>query len=90
EFVWHQAPSYSVLAGASAGFLGLIPHGTFELLAYLVAALAGGILSSAIIRRANAERRWGSVFRDIVKLSAVAIIFLVLGAAIEASSIVGA
>ncbi|MEW5955100.1 MAG: stage II sporulation protein M [Candidatus Micrarchaeota archaeon] len=89
EFIFHQAPAYSVLAGAGAGFLGLLPHGSVELVAYLLAALAGGILSSAIIRRERTERHWSRVAYDILKLAAWAILFLALGAAIEASSIVG-
>jgi len=89
EFIWHQAPAYSMLAGAGAGFLGLLPHGSLELIAYLLAALAGGILSSAIIRRERTERHWSRVAYDLLKLAAWAIVFLALGAAIEASSIVG-
>jgi len=89
EFVFHEAPAYSVLAGAGAGFLGLLPHGSMELVAYLLAALAGGILSSAIIRRERSERHWSRVAYDVMKLAAWAILFLALGAAIEASSITG-
>ncbi|NYZ75361.1 stage II sporulation protein M [Candidatus Micrarchaeota archaeon] len=89
EFIWHQAPAYSILAGAGAGFLGLLPHGSMELVAYLLAALAGGILSCAIIRRDHIERHVGRVAYDIVKLTAWSVVFLAIGAAIEASSIVG-
>ena len=89
QFVFHAAPEYSVLAGVSAGILGLMPHGTFELVAYLVTALAGGILSSAIIRKAYSHNKFGIVVYDIVKLVAFAILLLAIGAGIEAMNIAG-
>ena len=89
QFIWHQAPEYSILAGAGTGFLGLLPHGSMELVAYLLAALAGGILSCAIIRRDHIKRHVGRVAYDIVKLTAWSIVFLAIGAGIEASSIAG-
>ncbi|MBI5228556.1 stage II sporulation protein M [Candidatus Micrarchaeota archaeon] len=86
QFVLHEAPQFSLISGLSYGILGLIPHGTFELLAYLVGALAGGILSSAIVRKAYLRGEFATVMRDIAKLAAWAIIFLAIGAVIESQA----
>lgn len=89
QFVLHVAPEYSIIAGVSAGFLGLVPHGTFELISYLLAALAGGILSSAIIRKAYSHHKFSTVAYDIAKLAAWAVVVLAIGAGIEAYNIAG-
>ncbi len=78
-----------LLGGIGTSALGLLPHGSFELLAYLVAALAGGILSSAITREAHKTSAFPLIIHDTVKLTAVSVILLGIGAFIEAGAIVG-
>ncbi len=79
----------ALLGGVGASALSLVPHGSFELLAYLIAALGGGILSSAVTREAHKTNSFMLVMHDALKLTAVAIIFLAIGAFIEAGAIVG-
>ncbi len=79
----------SLLSSVGISALSLVPHGSFELLAYLIAALGGGILSSAITREAHKTNSFMLVMHDCLKLTAVAIILLAIGAFIEAGAIVG-
>ena len=79
----------SLISSVGVSALSLVPHGSFELLAYLIAALGGGILSSAITREAHKTNSFMLVMHDCLKLTAVAIIFLAIGAFIEAGAIVG-
>ncbi|MFQ5405704.1 MAG: stage II sporulation protein M [Candidatus Micrarchaeia archaeon] len=88
EYVFQMAPEYSVAVGLSRGVFGLIPHGSFELLAYLTAALAGGILSRAIIRKAYKKPEFAVILYDVAKLVSWAILFLAIGALIESNAIV--
>ncbi len=86
KFVLHQAPAFSLIPGLSYGLLGLIPHGTFELLSYSIGALAGGILSAAISRRVYGSLEFRPILVDVLKLFAVSIAFLFIGAVIEAAT----
>jgi len=72
------------ILGVIAGFLGLIPHGIFEITAYLVAALAGGIISIAIMRSSNKKPFFKYMIEDVALLTLLSIVLLVIGAAIEA------
>jgi uncharacterized membrane protein SpoIIM required for sporulation len=76
----------SIFTGLSVGVLGILPHGTFELLSYVTAALAGGILSSAFIRSAHLRSGFVIVVYDVAKLLAVATLFLAIGAGIESQA----
>jgi uncharacterized membrane protein SpoIIM required for sporulation len=58
-------------------------HGLPEIAAYFVAALAGGILSMAIIKHDTNSKKFWSVLQDSLNLIIVAIILLVIGALIE-------
>jgi len=72
-----------LLAGLGTGFLGILPHGIFELLSYLTAAMAGGILSSAVVRGDFRKPIFMHIVYDIAKLLGWAIVFLAFGAFIE-------
>jgi len=63
--------------------LGILPHGLFELLAYLTAALSGGILSAAVVRGDLQKPVFAQIVYDIAKLLGWAIVFLAIGAFIE-------
>jgi uncharacterized membrane protein SpoIIM required for sporulation len=73
----------SAMAGASA--LGIFPHGLFELLAYSTGALAGGILSHAMVTRKINKLEFFHVVYDAAKLTGWAILFLAVAAFIESS-----
>jgi len=72
--------------GLGTGVLGIIPHGSFEMLAYLTGALAGGIFSSAIIRKAYNNPEFIVILYDVAKLVSWAIVLLAIGAFIEGSA----
>jgi uncharacterized membrane protein SpoIIM required for sporulation len=79
----------AVLHGSLLG-LGLLPHGIFELFAYFLAAVVGGIVSAIlhghyIEVRKNLQR----VILDLSIILGVAIICLLIGALIEAHIILG-
>jgi len=58
-------------------------HGIPEIAAYFIAALAGGIISVAIIRKdLRGERTW-KILQDSLILIIIALIILVIGALIE-------
>ncbi len=58
-------------------------HGVFEIAAYFIAALAGGILSIAIIRREYKTDRFWTIVEDFLALIIVALVILAIAAAIE-------
>jgi len=65
------------------GLLRYLIHGLPEVAAYFVAALAGGILGMAVIRKdTQIEKRW-NIFEDILLLVILAIVILVISALIE-------
>lgn len=70
--------------GVILGFLSLIPHGIFEIASYLVAALAGGVLSIAIMRSSNKKPYFKYLVEDVVILAVLALVLLVVGAVVEA------
>ncbi len=65
------------------GFLRYMIHGIPEIAAYFVGALAGGIVSVAIVRKdLEGERKW-IIFEDALILLIVAIVILIISAFIE-------
>ncbi|OIO25371.1 hypothetical protein COX85_00565 [Candidatus Micrarchaeota archaeon CG_4_10_14_0_2_um_filter_55_9] len=79
-------PSAAALS-MGAGILGILPHGVFELLAYLTTALSGGILSRAIVRQAYKKPLFRQIVYDVAKLFAWAVVFLAIGALIESTGV---
>ena len=75
----------AVITNVGLGVLGILPHGIFELLAYSTAALAGGIISQAVIRKAYGKPEFGQILYDTLKLFAWAVVFLAIGALIEST-----
>jgi uncharacterized membrane protein SpoIIM required for sporulation len=76
-------PFVGTLSGLAYAVAGIAPHGGFEMLSYLTAALAGGIMSAATARRAWRDERFVLVIHDIAKLVAWSVLFLSLGAVVE-------
>lgn len=65
------------------GVLRYMIHGLPEIAAYFVAALAGGILSIAIIKHdTNSERFW-PIVQDSLNLIGIAVVILIIAALIE-------
>ncbi len=60
--------------------LRLLPHGIFEITGYLVAGLAGGIMSAALMRGHIFHKK---ILLDLVSMMTVSVILIVIGAAIE-------
>ncbi len=66
-----------------SGLLMYLVHGIPEIAAYFVAALAGGILSTAVIRRDFAHGRLQNIALDFVILTIISLAILLAAAFIE-------
>jgi stage II sporulation protein M len=73
----------SDLSQLPGGLLRYLIHGIPEIAAYFVAALAGGILSIAIIRRDFRSERFWAILEDVLYLIVLAIVILIIAAIIE-------
>lgn len=67
----------------SKGFLKYMPHGAIEILAYFVAALAGGIISTAVIRHSFGTRKFEKIIFDVSELLIISVALLVLSCLVE-------
>lgn len=67
----------------SVGLLRYMTHGIFEIGAYFVGGLAGGIISVAIIRRSLGDKTFSRVLLDSINLLVIAIALLVVAAIVE-------
>ncbi len=81
-----------LIAKSSGGLIALpsavlmfIPHGTFEIGAYFIGAIAGGLVSAAVTRRKSVK--FWDIIQDSMKLLAIAFIFLIIGGIIETTII---
>ena len=77
---------YSV-ANISVFFL-FLPHIILEILAYLLVAVSGGVLSKAVIKEKLASKRFYHVMTDAIMLFLMGLAILVIAAVIEALVIV--
>ncbi len=84
-FVAQGIAANGLVAGLAGTFLGLVPHGIFELSAYFVASIAGGIFSVAIMRRHLERPELKTVLLDSFLLVLVSIVLLLIGAFVESS-----
>lgn len=73
------------LLGIFHGFLSLVPHGIFEIAAYFVASLAGGILSICLMRGHWKLPGFKRVLVDVAMLAVIAVVLVGVGAFIEGS-----
>ncbi len=67
----------------SVGILKYMTHGVFEIIAYFIGGLAGGIISVAVIRHEVDSREFRHVLKDSLDLIFIAIVFLVVAALVE-------
>ncbi len=84
-FVAQRIAEQGIIAGLFGSFLGLLPHGMFELSAYFVASIAGGIFSVAVMRRHLERPELKSVLFDSFVLVLISIALLLIGAFVESS-----
>jgi len=66
-----------------AGLFRYMLHGIFEIAAYFIAGLAGGIISMAIVNKSVRLIKLKRVIKDSAFLIAIAIVLLVIGAVVE-------
>ena len=64
-------------------FMRYMTHGVFEILAYIIGGLAGGIISVAVIKHEFGSDRFKHVLADSVDLVLLALVILVLAGLIE-------
>ena len=67
--------------------ISYLPHGIPEIMAYFVAAIAGGIISAAISKKAFRKHELRIVFIDTLLLLVLAMVTLLIGAFIETAEI---
>jgi stage II sporulation protein M len=73
----------SQLSALPIGLLRYMIHGIPEIAAYFVVALAGGIVSTAVIKHEYGSERFWKVMQDALNLVVVAVIVLLIAALIE-------
>ncbi len=71
------------LAALPFGIARYMIHGLPEIAAYFLAALAGGIVSVAIIKHDTKSERFWSILQDSLNLIIIAVVILFLAALIE-------
>ena len=67
----------------SLGILKYMVHGVFEIMAYFVAALAGGIISVAVIRHVFGSKKFERIIFDVSELLIISIALIAISAVIE-------
>ncbi len=67
----------------STGIMRYMTHGFFEILAYFMAALAGGIISIAVVRHDFRSREFRKVLFDSVDMIALSLGVLLIAAVVE-------
>ena len=75
------ARSIGGLAALPLAIVPYFPHGSLEILAYFIGAIAGGIVSAAMTRRKS--KRFWFVVKDGTKLMGVSVVILVVAAFVE-------
>ena len=79
------AKSFGGVGGIPVAVMTFFPHGSFELTAYFIGAIAGGLVSAAITRK-RSYKFW-FVIGDSIKLLFISVLLLIIGAVIETAII---
>ncbi len=79
------AKSLGGVTGLPFAVLVFFPHGSLEILAYFIGAVAGGLVSAAITRRRSTH--FWRVVKDSLILLLISVIILIVAAGIETMSI---
>lgn len=80
------AKNFGGIGGIPVAVLTFIPHGSFEILAYLIGAIAGGLISAAVVRK-KSNNFW-YIIKDSLGLLVISFVLLVIGAIVETVIIV--
>ncbi len=75
------AKSVGGIAGIPVALATYLPHGVFEITAYFLGGIAGGILSAVVMKRKT--ELFGIMVKDSIKVLAISIALLFVGAVIE-------
>lgn len=67
----------------SLGLIRYMTHGLFEILAYLIAGLAGGLISIAMINKHFEGDHFRIIIKDAIDLMILAVLLVVIGGLIE-------
>jgi len=67
----------------SLGMMRYMTHGIFEILAYFIGALAGMLISVAIVRHDMGTEKFRIIMKDVLILIAIAVLMLLLAGIIE-------
>lgn len=73
------------LSSLISGVIGIFPHGVFELGAYFIASIGGGMLSTAVMHRHVGKPQFKLILADVATLLIVSIVMLAIAAALEAT-----
>ncbi len=87
-FIGNEILANSLESGIARA-ISYLPHGIPEIMAYFVAAIAGGIISAAISKSSFKKHELGVVLVDTVLLILLAFVTLFIGAFIETAEIFG-
>jgi len=71
--------------GLFTGIASLLPHGIFEVTAYFIASIAGGVLSMSIAHRHHNKQFFRILVLDVFTLAIISLILLTIGAFIESA-----
>jgi uncharacterized membrane protein SpoIIM required for sporulation len=74
---------WSYFAIFSIGFMRYMTHGIFEILAYFMGGLAGGLISVAVIRHQFSSKKFRHILFDSFDMVIVAVFILFIAALIE-------
>ncbi len=67
----------------SLGLIRYMTHGVFEILAYFIGALAGGLISVAVVRHQLGTAKFKIVMRDAMMLTGLAVLMVLVAGLIE-------
>jgi uncharacterized membrane protein SpoIIM required for sporulation len=79
----HLFSSHEYVGAITYGLLRYSLHGVLEILAYFVAGLAGGIISTAVIRHDFGTKRYEKIIMDSSVLLLISLVMIVVAAGIE-------
>ena len=79
------AKAFGGIQGIPVALITYMPHGIFEITAYFLAGIAGGVLSAAVTRKKG--EYLNEVVKDSLRVVFIAVVFLSVGAMIETALI---
>ncbi|MBU5689964.1 MAG: stage II sporulation protein M [Candidatus Aenigmatarchaeota archaeon] len=74
------AKSLGGLHGLPIAIMTFLPHGVFEITAYFIGAIGGGLISAAVARK---HSKFSLILKDALILFLIAVVMLIIGGVIE-------